>query len=711
VTPLRVKDATLRARLKNTINECRHIWETQVLAHYTRHGVDHSERIAARLAEIIPAGLLTDVEIYILLQSVYLHDIGMQDITYALPHKNRATLNQADGDYEAIRRKHHLASKEWIEQDSRGVGSRHTLKLRDDPYADLIALVCRHHTDSDLSDLKGSEDIHRRGQVIRVLLLAALLTIGDELDLTAERVDMDLLTSQPIPAESKEHWWKHHYVETCRIVDQHVEIVMEAPAIYRGVPARALARSTTRALRKQLAKPLLHRALSGARIDLTVDDPRITYDETGLKKLLPPEVHVTATEVLREDDIDALSAYSEDDVTPNPGAHFYGFNPLEMTAPELKELHDLYSSVLGITGKLGGLRLAIVKRQLNEKVQFLLVESPLNPEARLFLHSKAYLTVVAYLAEKVPTLPGEAATGPGDVTDEFVWEDFRQGDARFFCPEPGAYERWRGSAEMSLGQHPDLVAKVEAVSRELGERLTIMVLATNTLSFLSDPGTMWASLSWLTQLEPEVRAELDELHLKAQQPPSVTPTVPPGTLIVTVVADGQPVVGQKVDINTVEERPVTLIEGPTDTHGQIAANLPGDARYQVGVQVPSGMSPEPLHGVHPCSVSIDVPSGGTATLTITLHRITGRVVGERGQPLAGAYVRLNTCARLLFGGPFYGPYAVYTWTMAGADGTFSLIGAEGTWDLECSYSGNVWHNEITVGVELLQLGDITLAIR
>lgn len=699
----RIRDTKLRTRHQATVDECADIWEHQLLQHYTRHGADHSERIVERLSELAPASLLSDIELYILLQAVYLHDIGMQDIAYACPDRNRANLTPED--YELIRKKHHLASEKWIMEDAAGTSQRHTLKLRGDLYADLIALVSRHHTDSDLSSV--SVKVERAGETIRPRLLAALLTIADELDLDARRVNMETLIHQPIPQLSKEHWWRHHYVERCHVVDQHVEIVLEVPQQYRGIRARSIARSVARPIRKQLAKIYLIGALRDAGIEIKINDPQIVYDDVGRKQLLPLDVHFSPTDVLREDDISALQAYSTDDIVANPSTHFYGFNPLTMTAAEIKQLIGFYQQTLLLTASLGKLKTDVLNRQLREQLSVLLTND-LTPQARLFLYQRAGLMLANQMQRRLLPNLGEPAETPGELTDHDVWEWFRRGDGRLLCAEPGEYERWRGAVELSLAQCPDIVASIDACVRDLTSRFAVMLVSTNTMTSLDDPGTLEA-VRWLTQLNPEVEAELTRLHTQEAQ--VQTPMFLPGTLIVTVAVEGQPVAGGQVDISTVEHRPVTVAKLPTDDAGQVTVPLAGNTTYQISVHFPSGLSTDPLHGILSRSVHVHVPAEQTTELPITLYRITGRVLDQQGQPLTGARVKLTTCVRLLHAGPYYGPYATYVWTVTDTSGFFSLVVAPGIWSLECSYQGNVWNNEVTIETESVHVPDILLAVQ
>ncbi len=83
-----------------------------MLNHYTRHGLDHSERIIEILDSILAQNIiLSEKERFILQAAAYLHDIGMQSPKYAgLPEKEDYTIE----DKELIRGKHNKSSAKMI---------------------------------------------------------------------------------------------------------------------------------------------------------------------------------------------------------------------------------------------------------------------------------------------------------------------------------------------------------------------------------------------------------------------------------------------------------------------------------------------------------------------------------------------------------------------------------------------------------------------
>ena len=91
------------------------LWYSQLLQHYTKHGVDHSERIIERLVELLEdyPNLLNDYERFILLAAAYLHDIGMQSPRHAGLDPNSKEPYSIE-ELEIIREKHNEASAKMI---------------------------------------------------------------------------------------------------------------------------------------------------------------------------------------------------------------------------------------------------------------------------------------------------------------------------------------------------------------------------------------------------------------------------------------------------------------------------------------------------------------------------------------------------------------------------------------------------------------------
>ena len=80
---LKIANPDLFSSLEDIRKSCAEIWKDRLLPWFTNHNCDHSKEIIYLLGQILkpiednPA-FLNDHELFILLASAYLHDIGMQ---------------------------------------------------------------------------------------------------------------------------------------------------------------------------------------------------------------------------------------------------------------------------------------------------------------------------------------------------------------------------------------------------------------------------------------------------------------------------------------------------------------------------------------------------------------------------------------------------------------------------------------------------------
>ncbi len=210
--------ADLQATLTPLARRVQAIWSGRTaLPHFTDHGPHHCARIEEHLTPLLRLlnNQLNLAESYILKCSVWTHDIGMQDPKFALGDLADKPITEFnDSDFIAIRNRHPEASQAWI------MRTPEDLHLERNAFVVPIGIVARAHSNYDFQDVQ--EVRYVEGYTVRLRLLAILLTIADELDLDTRRVNMDALKQFSISAESKEHWWCHHYVDAVRIIDQGV---------------------------------------------------------------------------------------------------------------------------------------------------------------------------------------------------------------------------------------------------------------------------------------------------------------------------------------------------------------------------------------------------------------------------------------------------------------------------------------------------------
>jgi len=207
---------------------------------YTPHDIEHSDRVVEILNIYIPASLkgqFNELELFFLLASVYLHDIGMQRFSPLIEDKISNRLGQghdASPSDEEIRNNHHSRSEEYIAKCYRD------LCIKDAHQANIIGRICRGHRNEDLFDRKlFTPDRTYKQYPINMPLLAALLRGGDELDITFERTSLVLYGA--IPADdkvSKSEWDKHLSIEgVARVRDDPLKLKSTAtcfdPKIHR----------------------------------------------------------------------------------------------------------------------------------------------------------------------------------------------------------------------------------------------------------------------------------------------------------------------------------------------------------------------------------------------------------------------------------------------------------------------------------------------
>ena len=207
---------------------------------YTEHDIRHSERVIQVLDSYIPdplKDLFSELELFFLLASVYLHDVGMQRFAPQIEEKISNCLsscvNTCPSDDE-IRENHHLRSEVYITK------CYTDLSIQDVHQANIIGRICRGHRNENLFDPKifAPNQIYKRHS-INTPLLAALLRVGDELDITFERASLALYKQIPDDdVVTKSEWDKHLSIAgVARVRDDPLKLkssaTCEDPKIHR----------------------------------------------------------------------------------------------------------------------------------------------------------------------------------------------------------------------------------------------------------------------------------------------------------------------------------------------------------------------------------------------------------------------------------------------------------------------------------------------
>ncbi|MEI7606458.1 MAG: NACHT domain-containing protein [Rhodospirillaceae bacterium] len=212
---------------------------------YTDHTISHKHIVHAHLDSFLGPWLeeqrvkhnedLVRTEVMVLLSATYLHDIGMQmahpRILAALPSLTDAERRAADAlpkdgitekHREFARRFHHTITHDWILGSSRNGLDLPPLDGLDNRRS-MVAKVARAHNiwltnPESYQEFKDAvAPAEEPVGTVRLDLLAAFLRLADILDQDKRRVDMNAAKRLAMPVTSMVHWWRHHYVNACRL--------------------------------------------------------------------------------------------------------------------------------------------------------------------------------------------------------------------------------------------------------------------------------------------------------------------------------------------------------------------------------------------------------------------------------------------------------------------------------------------------------------
>ncbi len=172
---------------------------------YTLHDIYHSENVITNLDLLIPDILkenLNIYEIYFLVASAYLHDIGMVNFPRLV---KESEIVEKDDWVEHIRNNHHLRSEEFIAENYKD------LMIDDSHQATIIGRICRGHRKENLSDMNLFDpNLIYTKYPINIALLSSLLRIADEFDLTFERAPLIVYEHVPPRNEISNYEWQKH---------------------------------------------------------------------------------------------------------------------------------------------------------------------------------------------------------------------------------------------------------------------------------------------------------------------------------------------------------------------------------------------------------------------------------------------------------------------------------------------------------------------
>jgi translation initiation factor 2B subunit (eIF-2B alpha/beta/delta family) len=194
---------------------------------YTKHGPEHCKAVENKVKELIEKSeiKLSDLEKFILICSVWTHDLGMNDdISKAFFIDMKTTMKNVDDSYEKKRDMHDEIAAWYLKKEG---NIKNIFKLDDtDPeyisklqkyqsYVDAINLISKYHRmKTDISECDkelGGVDEQR----IKSALLASLLRFGDTLHVDSSRFDLntyEILQLGQMDRSSRLHWLKSYVV-------------------------------------------------------------------------------------------------------------------------------------------------------------------------------------------------------------------------------------------------------------------------------------------------------------------------------------------------------------------------------------------------------------------------------------------------------------------------------------------------------------------
>jgi hypothetical protein len=212
---------------------------TETFPEYTIHDIRHSEQVLRILGWLIPLDLLNkmnEYEIFFLIVSCYLHDIGMANLPELLDEDLRQIVDEKKIRIY-IRENHHVRSEKFI------VNNYNKLGIDDEHQARIIGRICRGHRESlDNRKLYNNREMYTSKSIsINVPFLSALLQIADDLDMSFERTPILIYEAfKPKDPLSLQEWKRH--LSTCgvgRDPDNVARIIVSAkcrnPNIHRAL--------------------------------------------------------------------------------------------------------------------------------------------------------------------------------------------------------------------------------------------------------------------------------------------------------------------------------------------------------------------------------------------------------------------------------------------------------------------------------------------
>ena len=226
--------------------------------HYTKHDIVHSDRILTLISKLLKFAIieLSDQEKFILCCAAYLHDIGMCTTKFIGDGKKNAD-ELSPEDKDEIRKQHHISSSKLINGSINHLPEdTYYLGLHSKPqYVEAIAEVAKSHGENSLDGI--DDDFIGLDNRVRVDLICALLRLGDLLDITEDRVDIEQLNIISINNTSEIHWFCHAYVSGVQLEKPIIKLFFSFPKEYDTDDNKLVTEHIQNLLRRKINSQLI----------------------------------------------------------------------------------------------------------------------------------------------------------------------------------------------------------------------------------------------------------------------------------------------------------------------------------------------------------------------------------------------------------------------------------------------------------------------
>lgn len=289
-------DKELSKKLGAIKDFCAEVWSDRLLPWFTNHNIEHSNQIISLMGKILlPLNnhhqFLGKHELFILLSSAYLHDIGMQFLRVDGVTPENLTRKE----YDEIRKVHAAKSAEIILSQLSPELKRDDFHMPDvdEEYLPVLAQVVKGHSTDYFDEIIKyfkEDPASPKNTLVRGELLTSLLMIGDELDLQCHRVDFKQTAKFNLSDYSKMHWFKHHYVDLVMIENGMVDIKLKFPKDsddYSGLIQKLIQYKIKEQLMRVNPIFSIH---TGGLLHLHGPAFTIREDKFGAKRALPKEI-------------------------------------------------------------------------------------------------------------------------------------------------------------------------------------------------------------------------------------------------------------------------------------------------------------------------------------------------------------------------------------------------------------------------------------